>query len=116
MRDIYNAKQAGIQGANAGQNATIYQKYNEGLSIETDYEAIINEIIIIKKHLKNIDDNDDTNDILIGELTKISHAAEEKDDNKMVNILKTCAKEIYDIAKKVGCSVLAKYITYKIGF
>lgn len=116
MKDIYNAKQAGIQGANAGQNATVYQKYNEGLSIETNYDAIIDEISIIKKHLKGTNDNDDTNDILIGELTKISHAAKEKDDNKMVNILKTCAKEIYDIAKKVGCSVLAKFISYKIGF
>ena len=80
------------------------------------YDRQDNDLNQIKKHLKNIDDNDDTNDILIGELTKISHAAKEKDDNKMVNILKTCAKEVYDIAKKVGCSVLAKFISYKIGF
>lgn len=115
MRDTYNAKQAGIQGANAGQYATVYQNYNEGQAENIDYNTIINEIAAIKKYLKNTDADDDSNDILIGELTKISHAAEEKNHNKMVSILKTCAKEVYDIAKKVGCSVLAKYISTTIG-
>lgn len=115
MRDTYNAKQAGIQGANAGQDATIYQNYNEGKSENIDYNAIINEIAIIKKYLKNVDVDDDSNDILIGELTKVSHAAEEKNHDKMLKILKNCAKEVYDIAKKIGCSMLAKYILTMIG-
>lgn len=115
MRDLYNAKQAGIQGAGAGKGAIVHQKYNEGTSIETDYETIIDEIAIIKRHLKNNGDNDDAKDVLIGELTKVSHAAKEKDENKIIDILQTCGKEIYDIAKKVGCSVFAKYIVSILG-
>lgn len=117
MRDQYNAKQAGIQGNNSGKNATIHQHYIENRIDELEYEKLINEISDLRNYIKECNDfNDDRIDIMVGELAQIKNALQEHDENKFFNLLKKSGKEFYDIAKSIGCSVVAKYISSQLGF
>ena len=114
MRDTYYAENAGIQGAKAGKNAQVTLNFNENANNEFNYEAIIDEIVLIKNYLKSQEENDE-NYILMGELAKLNQATIKKEDNKIIEILKKCGKQIIDISKNVGCSILATYITNKLG-
>ena len=83
-------------------------------SNEFNYDAIIDEISLIKNYLKSQDENDE-NYILMGELSRLNQATIKKDDNKIIDILQKCGQQIIDISKRIGCSILATYITHKFG-
>lgn len=104
-----------IQGNNVGSHATISQSYSCEKNNDMHTADLINEITKVKKYIKENTNNNDDDDILVGELTQMSKAIGNKDNTKIVYILKNFGKQIYDIAKKVGCTILAKYIANNIG-
>ena len=114
MRDFNYGEQVGIQGSKAGKKAQVTQVYNKVAEGGFNYDAIIDEIVLIRNYLKDQDENDQ-NYILIGELAKLNQATIKKDDKKIIDILKECGKQIIDISKRIGCSILATYITHTIG-
>lgn len=113
MRDQYNANQVGNQGPKAGEKSTINQVYGRDLEI-INYSEWLAETQKIKKFLYDGERNEE-NEILIGELTKIQQAAKESNSNKIKEILKGCGKQVYDISKRIGCSLIAGYISNQLG-
>ena len=113
MGDTYNIQQAGNVGPQAGANSTVTQVINNTAN-GVEYEKIMIEIEMLKKHLRAEASSDD-NDILIGELTHLNKALEKKDEKKAVSVLKTCGAQLLDIAKRIGCSLAAAYISGQLG-
>jgi len=113
MGDQYNAKQAGIQGPQSGTNATVnlYMIHNAN---DIDFEKMILEVGLLKKYLRECEPNDE-NDILIGELSKLNQALEQKDENKVITVVKSCGKQLFDIAKRIGCSLIATFLAGELG-
>lgn len=117
MRDQYNAKQAGIQGSKAGEKATIHQHYTENKIDELEYQKLIDEISNLRNYIKDCHNySSDEIDIMVGELVQIKNAVQKKDENKFLGLLRQSGKQFYDIAKSLGCAVLAKYISNQLGF
>lgn len=114
MRDQYNANQVGNQGPNSGQNTTITQSYYDISNI--DFSKLENELTNIKTYLKNNTDNDEENDILIGEVSKALKALKEKRKQKAIETIKKIGKQLYEIAKSIGCSVVATLLTNQMEF
>lgn len=117
MGDTYNANQVGMQGPNSGHNATITQIYGEKSDVEFDYISMSREISQVKAYIKSVQSEHETedNDILIGELTKLNKAIENKDNTRILDVLKACGLQIVDIAKRLGCSILVGFILKKLG-
>lgn len=113
MRDVYSATQVGTQGPNSGNSATISQNFNNN-SLGIDFLELFNELDKIKLHLKNENENEE-NDILIGEVTKALKMIKEEKKQEAVGHIKSIGKKLYDIAKSIGCSVVAKIITSEMG-
>jgi len=117
MRDQYNAKQAGIQGSKAGEQAVIHQYYTESKIDESEYQELIDEISNLRNYIKECHNySSDEIDIMVGELVQIKNAVQKKDENKFLGLLKQSGKQFYDIAKSLGCAVLSKYISSQLGF
>ena len=116
MGDNYYAKQAGIQGPGAGTNATVYQNYQEHGVLEYDYEKMKEDIDKLRQCVKaDAEIGEDDKDILVGDIAELNKAMKDKDENRIVAFMKRAGKEIYDIAKKVGCTLLAAYIKPFVG-
>ena len=113
MGDTYNVQQAGNVGPNSGANSTFNQIFNSGAS-NIEYEKIIDEVALLKKHLRGEAPSDE-NDMLIGDLTHLNNALEKKDDKKIVSIIKTCGSQLFDVAKRIGCSLMASLISGQLG-
>lgn len=117
MRDQYNAKQAGIQGSKAGEHAVIHQYYTERKIDELEYQKLIDEINNLRNYIKECQNySSDEIDIMVGELVQIKNAVQKKDENKFLGLLRQSGKQFYEIAKSLGCAVLAKYISNQLGF
>lgn len=113
MRDIYIANQVGTQGAHSGNNSTITQSIiNNNLDI--DYPALAQELDRIKNYLKN-SNSDDENDILIGDVARATKAIKENRKQEVLSILKNAGKKLYDIAKSIGCTIIAKILINELG-
>ena len=71
--------------------------------------TLIAEISKLIKHLQNQEESD-VNDITLGKLTKLKEVVKEKGGNKIYRILKLISSEVYDVAKQIGCLVIASNI------
>ena len=113
MRDLYNNTGfVGNQGLNAGKNSVVNQ--TGGNNSFQDFDGILKEATKLKDYLY-MQPNDESTEILIGEITKIQQAAREKSQTKLSNILKETGKEIYSIAQKIGCSLISTYLAREFG-
>lgn len=114
MRDQYNnTGTLGNQGPRAGENSIIFQSAIKENTLE-NYEKIIQETTELKEYLYS-NPRSEKNEILIGEIAQIQQAARERDKAKIRDILKIAGKELYDIAKKVGCSLISAYLSLQLG-
>lgn len=110
----YNAKQAGIQGPGAGSHATITQYYQEAQVLDADIPQLLLELEHIKGHLRD-NYSDDDHYIIIGNVSSASKLLKEHKNDQAMEFLKKCGKVLYDIAKSIGCSVVARYLGNVIG-
>ena len=113
MRDIYIANQVGTQGAHSGNSSTITQTI-ENNALDIDYQVLTQELDRIKNHLKSSDGNDET-DILIGDIARATIAIKENRKQDVISILKSAGQKLYDIAKSIGCTIIAKMLTNEMG-
>lgn len=114
MRDQYNNSGAvGNQGPYSGKESIIFQSI-KNKDEDLDYEKLLTETQKLKECLYK-EPRTETNEILIGKITQIQQAAREKDKMKLVDILNRAGKELYDMAKRVGCSLLASYLSLTLG-
>lgn len=114
MNQTNIAEQVGMQGNNSVDHVEISFKKTE--SDETEFQKMFKEIEQLRCHIKNSDDysSDDT-DIILGELAQIKKAIKSKDEKKILSLLKESGKKIYEIAKSIGCSLFANFISSKLG-
>lgn len=110
----YNAKQAGIQGPGAGSHATITQYYQEAQVFDADIPQLLRELEHIKGHLRD-NYSDDDHYIIIGNISSASKLLKEHKNDQAMEFLKKCGRALYDIAKSIGCSVVARYLSNVIG-
>ena len=114
MGDQYSAKQVGIMGKKAGENATIYQTYNETDIRDTDIENLIQELNQAKQYIKE-NYNDDEHDLLVADITNSTIELKNGDKNKAIEYLKKGGRLLFDIALKTSSTVLAYYIKHIMG-
>lgn len=107
MGDKYSATQVGTQGPGSGSNATIIQSYNE---IPVDFNQLLNELDLIKQYLKSDESGDEDVDIMLGDVSRMAKKIRENDQKSALNILKYAGGKLYDIAKTIGCSLVASII------
>lgn len=112
MRDMYSATQVGSQGPTSDSNVTIIQEYNE---IPVDFNQLLNELDLLKKYLKADESGDEDVDIMLGDVSRASKAIRENDQKSALNILKSAGNKLYDIAKSIGCSLIASIIKKQLG-
>ena len=109
------AKQVGNQGLEAGTGSTIAQIYLEE-KVNGDCGKLVDEIVMLTNHLKNESNTDsDERDILIGKLAEAKLAANKNDYSGAVEIIKRIGKELYIIARTIGCSLIASLIKSQTG-
>lgn len=113
MGDIYSATQVGTQGPNSGNSATISQSFNNNPD-NIDFFKLFSELDRIKVCLKNEPENEE-NDILIGEVVKALKMIKENKKQDVIAHIKNIGTKLYDIAKSIGCSVVAKIIAAEAG-
>ncbi len=114
MRDQYNNwKPVGNQGPGSGKESVIIQSIQNS-DEALDYEKLLTEMKKMKEFLYN-EPRCEKNEILIGEIAQIQQAAKEENKMKLMDILKGAGKELYDIAKRVGCSLLGTYLSLLLG-
>lgn len=109
MGDQYFAKMAGVQGKNAGSHATITQYYNENEWSEVDINNMLTDLEKIKQYIKS-NYTDEEHDIIVGDISSASRALKSNNKEEAGNILKRCGHVLYDIAKSIGCAVVARYL------
>lgn len=114
MGDQYYANQVGVQGKKAGDHAVIHQNING-----TDWNEInIGEMLVdLEKVKKYIKENyaDDEHDIIVGNVSNATLALKSDNKDEAGNLLKKCGKALYDIAKSIGCAVIARYLGNVLG-
>lgn len=112
MGDSYIADQVANQGKNAGKNSTIHQSYMKNTVKDEDRQVLMDEINKLRNHIKESEEyDDDTIDVLVGDLVRAKKALQNKDQDTALEGLKKIGKEIYQIAKSIGCSLLVKYLS-----
>lgn len=114
MGDQYFAKMAGVQGKNAGSHATITQYYNENEWSEVDINNMLTDLEKIKQYIKS-NYTDEEHDIIVGDISSASRALKSNNKEEAGNILKRCGHVLYDIAKSIGCAVVAQYLGNILG-
>lgn len=112
MRDSYSAMQVGTQGPGSGSNATITQYYNEP---QFDSSQLLSELEMLKSYLKKDNSGDEEIDIMLGDVSKAAKAVRENNKQNAVQILKAAGNKLYDIAKTIGCSLIAEIIKNELG-
>lgn len=112
MRDNYTAAQAGTQGPGSGANARINQYYNDS-TIDTD--KLLAELDMIRIHLKSDNSGDEDIDIMLGDVSRASKAIRDNNEHNAVQILKSAGSKLYDIAKTIGCTLVASIIKRQLG-
>lgn len=112
MRDNYSAAQVGTQGPDSGSNATITQNYNDS---QFDSSKLLSELEILRNYLKEDNSGDENIDIMLGDVTKAGKAVKNNNKAAAIQILKSAGRELYDIAKTIGCSLIATIINNRLG-
>lgn len=110
MRDQYNATQAGIQGPNSGNNATIHQYYGDSAMSESDIQQMLLELEVIKKHLRG-NYSDDEHVIADGDVSTASKLLKERKISEALTVLKKSGQLLLNIAEKIGCGIVIKYLS-----
>lgn len=111
----YVAGQVGNQGPEAGTGSTITQIYIEE-KVDGDCGKLLDEIAVLTNHLRSESGIDsDERDILIGKLAEAKREANKNDYSGAVEIIKKIGKELYIIARTIGCSLIASLIKNQTG-
>lgn len=110
MRDQYNSTQAGIQGPNSGSNATIHQYYGDSAMNESDIQQMLSELEAIKKHLR-CNYSDDEHVIVDGNVSTASKLLKEHKISEALSVLKKSGQLLLNIAEKIGCGIVIKYLS-----
>ncbi len=113
MGDTYKAKQVGVQGNKAGKYAKIDQKY-DNMNNDEKLEKIMNEINELKKYLRGNEQTDE-GDIILGNLANASIQIKKNNINSAFQFIKKGGKELYDVAKSIGCIMIAEYLNGTLG-
>ncbi len=111
MRDVYLSGQVGTQGPESGTNAIITQQYNDCI----DTNALLAELEALKTHLKAANSGDEDMDIILGDVSRASRAIKENNDKTAIQILKSAGNKLYDIAKTIGCNLVATILKNQLG-
>ena len=114
MGDQYIAKQVGIQGKEAGSHGTIVQNYHEYQISDTDVQQMLSELERIKEYLLN-NYSDNEHYIMVGNVSSASKSLTERKNNEAMEFLKKAGKSLFDIAKSIGCAVVARYLGNFLG-
>ena len=124
MGDHYSAQQVGIQGRGAGTGATVTQTYNN------DINALLDELSMISSYLRVSLDKEENirllsdvttattelTSVLLSEATdNVETLSEATKSKRVMKILKTCGKGVYDIAQSIGCNLAARIIASNLG-
>lgn len=72
------------------------------------------ELDAIKKYIKE-NFADDEHDIMVGNISSATVALKSDDKGEAGNLLKKCGHALFEIAKSIGCSVLARYLANILG-
>lgn len=114
MGDNYYAQQVGAQGKKAGSHANIHQSINGSDWNGIDTNNMLAELDAIKKYIKE-NFADDEHDIMVGNISSATVALKSDDKGEAGNLLKKCGHALFEIAKSIGCSVLARYLANILG-
>ena len=114
MGDQYIAKQVGIQGKEAGSHGTIVQNYHEYQISDTVVQQMLSELERIKEYLLN-NYSDNEHYIMVGNVSSASKSLTERKNNEAMEFLKKAGKSLFDIAKSIGCAVVARYLGNFLG-
>lgn len=112
MRDSYTATQVGSQGPKSGKNSTTIQHYNDSA---IDANKLLAELDVIRSHLKSDNSGDEDIDIMLGDVTRASKEIKDNNAHTAVQILKSAGSKLYDIAKTIGCTLVASIIKNQLG-
>ena len=114
MGDQYYAKNVGAQGKNAGSHSTIQQNINESDWNGIDIEEMLVDLGTLKKYIKQ-NYTDDEHDSIVGNISNATVALKSENKEEASNLLKKCGRVLYDIAKSIGCAVVARYLGNSLG-
>ena len=113
MGDTYTVGSAGSVGPNSGTNSTNTIINNNASSV--DAQALLQELERIKAYIKTQLSDDEDADIVVGDVSKATRALKSDRKEESIRILKACGTKLYDIAKSIGCTIIAKIITNQMG-
>ena len=114
MGDKYYAQQVGAQGKNAGDHATINQSIGENNWNEHDINQVLDDLETLKKYIKS-NFSDDEHDIIVGNVSSATLALKSNNREEAENLLRRCGRGLYEIAKDIGCAVIAQYLGNILG-
>lgn len=114
MGDIYQINNAGIVGKKAGKYSYVDNVYSENGAEEPDLQRIKMEIqkvrMYIKEHYSDLD-----YDILVGNLSVAEKNCNEGNVKGVKENLIQGGKVLLDIAKSVGCGLIANVLSRQLG-
>ena len=99
-----------VQGGEFSGIAEVNQIFDNKI----EYGEIIGEVDKLKKYLCEVESTDDNHE-LIKKLEELEKASDEKDNDKIIKIIKSCGKKIIDISEKVAVPVLISLISKLLG-
>lgn len=105
----------GAQGSQSQLSGIVIQNKVIGKQLDYDYDGVLKELDYIYDELYSLEEHRGQNASLIGKTSNLQEAAKNKDHNKFVAALKAGGQELLDIAKRVGCSLLATYLAGQLG-
>lgn len=114
MGDQYYAQQVGVQGKKAGNHAVIYQSGNKNDWDEINVHEMLADLEKVKNYIKE-NFTDDEHDIIVGNVSSATIALKSDNKEEAGNLLKKCGHILYDIAKSIGCAVVARYLGNVLG-
>lgn len=114
MGDQYYARNVGAQGKKAGSNSIIQQNINESDWNGINIDEMLVDLDTLKKFIKK-NFTDDEHDIIVGNISSATLALKSENKEEAGNLLKKSGHVLYDIAKSIGCAVVARYLGNILG-
>ena len=114
MRDTYNVNQAGAVGPGSSSNNNTFNQQQNTLPENTNYNDLKEQLITLKKHLSSIA-NGSEQYAAIAKVAGAEEAAEKQDGNKVILMLSTAGKWVFDAAKDIGVDLAAEVIKKSMG-
>lgn len=98
------------------QELLTHEQMSEITQYDGDCGKLLDEIAVLTNHLRSESGIDsDERDILIGKLAEAKREANKNDYSGAVEIIKKIGKELYIIARTIGCSLIASLIKNQTG-